>query len=125
METGSPVDVSEVVLRLQAVGDGATTLELEHTAVVPDEVWAQFGPGAVGVGWDGGMLGLALHLGGGTVGDPIAWQSSEEGRTFNTRCSEAWGAANIASGADPEAAARAVANTTEFYAPAEPAAPAG
>ena len=80
-------------------------------------MWAQFGPGAVGVGWDGGVLGLSLHLGGGSVGDPIAWQLSTEGREFFARCSEAWGDANRAAGADPETAARGVANTTAFYAP--------
>ena len=40
----------------------ATVLQLEHVAVVPDEFWDQYGPGAVGVGWEGGFLGLALHL---------------------------------------------------------------
>jgi hypothetical protein len=29
---------------------------------VEDEFWVQFGPGAVGVGWDGDVLGLTLHL---------------------------------------------------------------
>ncbi len=81
-----------------------------------------FGPGAVGVGWDGGLLGLSLHLQGVSIGDPVAWQVSAEGRDFNTRCSEAWGAANEAAGADPAAAASAVANTTAFYAP-DPDAP--
>ena len=82
----------------------------------------EFGPGAVGVGWDGGFLGLSLHLRGGSVDDPIAWQLSAEGREF-ARSSEAWGAANEASGADPAVAATAVANTTAFYAP-DPEAPA-
>lgn len=122
-DTSDPASVSELEIRLAPAGDGATTLELAHTAVVPDEVWAMYGPGAVGVGWDGGVLGLALHLRGGTVGDPIAWQSSDEGREFNTRCSVAWGAANEAAGAEPAAAATAVANTTAFYAP-DPGAPA-
>jgi uncharacterized protein YndB with AHSA1/START domain len=111
-----PGEPSEIVLRLSEAGDDRTTFELEHTAVVPDEMWDQFGPGAVGVGWDGGFLGLALHLATGkTVDDPIAWQLSEEGREFNRRSSEAWGAANVAAGADPEAADRAVVNTTAFY----------
>jgi hypothetical protein len=57
------------------------------------------------------------------VGDPLAWQVSDEGREFYTRCSEAWGVANVAAGADPDAAASAVANTTMFYAP-DPGAPA-
>jgi uncharacterized protein YndB with AHSA1/START domain len=111
-------DASEVELRLSTVDGGATQFELEHTAVVPDEMWSEFGPGAVGVGWEGGLLGLALHLRGGLgVGDPIAWQMSEEGREFARRGSEAWGVANQAAGADPEVAARGVANTTAFYAP--------
>jgi uncharacterized protein YndB with AHSA1/START domain len=109
-------DVSEVELRLSRV-DGMTRFELAHTAVVPDDRWAEFGPGAVGVGWDGGLLGLTLHLRGGSVDDPLAWQMSAEGRAFFTRSSEAWGEANRAAGADAEAAARAVASTTAFYAP--------
>ena len=116
-EVSSPADVSELEVRLTSAGEEATTLMLEHTAIVPDEMWAQFGPGAVGVGWDGGLLGLTLHLRGGSVEDPIAWQMSAEGREFSTRSSVAWGAANEAAGADPAAAASAVANTTEFYAP--------
>ena len=109
--------VSEVEVRLAASGDEATVFELEHTAAVPEEMWEQYGPGAVGVGWEGGLLGLALHLRGESLEDPQAWQLSAEGREFATRSSEAWGAANLAAGADPEAAARGVANTTTFYAP--------
>jgi uncharacterized protein YndB with AHSA1/START domain len=108
---------SKVDLRLAPAGADSTILELEHTAVVPDEMWAQFGPGAVGVGWEGGLMGLSLHLHGGSIADPMAWQVSDEGRAYYGRSSEAWGAANIAAGADPEAAATAVVNTTAFYAP--------
>jgi uncharacterized protein YndB with AHSA1/START domain len=116
-EVTSDDDISEVEVRLSALDGGATLLELEHTAVVPEDRWAEYGPGAVGVGWDMGLLGLTLHLQGGSVGDPLAWQVSAEGREFATRSSEAWGAANQAAGADPAAAAKAVANTTAFYAP--------
>jgi len=108
---------SEVVVRLTPVGDGSTTVELEHIAIVPDEFWDQFGPGAVGVGWDGAVLGFSLHMRGGSVDDPIAWQLSSEGREFFAQSSAAWGAAYEASGADPDAVAKAVANTTAFYAP--------
>jgi uncharacterized protein YndB with AHSA1/START domain len=121
-EPASPADVSELEIRLSPAGEGTTTLELEHAAIVPDDRWAEYGPGAVGVGWDMGLLGLTLHLRGGSVGDPIAWQMSEEGRAYATRSSQAWGVANEAAGADPAAAAKAVANTTAFYAP-EPEAP--
>ena len=113
----SDADISEVELRLSRAGDNRTRFVLEHTAVVPEEFWAMYGPGAVGVGWEGGLLGLELHLRGGSVGDPQAWQVSDEGREFNTRSSEAWGEAYRAYGADEEAVATAVANSTAFYAP--------
>ena len=113
----APAGSSEVEVRLAADGDEATTLELEHTAIVPDEMWSEFGPGAVGVGWEGGFLGLALHLTGGSVDDPVAWQLSDEGREFNTRSSEAWGEASRVAGADADTVAHNVASTTAFYAP--------
>jgi uncharacterized protein YndB with AHSA1/START domain len=114
-ENLSAADISEVEIRLAAVGDDVTRFVLEHTAIVPEDRWAQFGPGAVGVGWEGGLLGLELHLRGGSVDDPIAWQLSDEGRSFNTRASQAWGEANLAAGADPAVAAEGVTNTTAFY----------
>jgi uncharacterized protein YndB with AHSA1/START domain len=124
---GDPTDpaaASDVEVRLATAGEG-TTLELEHTAIVPDEMWTEFGPGAVGVGWDMAMLGLALHLqtGGKAVDDAEAWQLSAEGRDFSARSSAGWGAANEAAGADPAVVARNVANTSRFYAP-DPEAPA-
>lgn len=107
---------SELEVRLSAAGDEATTFEMEHVAVVPDEMWSEYGPGAVGVGWDQGLLGLGLYLRtGATVGDPIAWQLSDEGRAFATRSSEAWGAASEAAGTPPDVAAKGVANTITFY----------
>jgi uncharacterized protein YndB with AHSA1/START domain len=121
-EMGDPAAASELEVRLTAAGEASTTLDLEHTAIVPDELWAEYGPGAVGVGWDQGLLGLSLHLRGGSVGESMTWQLSDEGRAFATRSSAAWGAANQAAGATPEAAAKAVANTTVFYAP-DPEAP--
>jgi uncharacterized protein YndB with AHSA1/START domain len=123
-EAATEADVSELEVRLSAGDGGTTRFELEHTAVVPDERWAEYGPGAVGVGWDGGLLGLALHLRTGAgVDDPVAWQMSAEGREFATRSIEAWGEANRAAGADPAAVARSVANTTAFYAPDPEAVP--
>jgi uncharacterized protein YndB with AHSA1/START domain len=116
-DTSDPASVSEVEVRLEPVTEETTTLELVHTAVVPDEMWDQFGPGAVGVGWDGGLLGLSLHLRGGemTAEERDAWPFSDEGREFYRRTSEAWGEANRAAGADPETVDRNVANTTAFY----------
>jgi uncharacterized protein YndB with AHSA1/START domain len=50
-EPPGPEDSSLVEVRLESTPDGGTKLVLEHTAVVPPDMWDQFGPGAVGVGW--------------------------------------------------------------------------
>ncbi|MFE2416555.1 SRPBCC family protein [Streptomyces hokutonensis] len=106
-------EVSWIELRLTPEGDGAR-FELEHIAHVDDTKWAEFGPGAVGVGWDSILLGLGGNLSGASPVKPedaMAWMASEEGRRFVTLSSEAWYAANVASGED-EAAARASADRT-------------
>ncbi|WP_433797699.1 SRPBCC family protein [Actinoplanes sp. CA-252034] len=54
--------VSWVEVRLVPEGDGRTRFELEHVAHVADEHWEQYGPGAVGLGWEGAFWGLANHL---------------------------------------------------------------
>jgi uncharacterized protein YndB with AHSA1/START domain len=110
--------VSWLTLHLSAKGRGAE-LRLEHTAHVPPEMWDQFGPGAVGVGWDGGLLGLERYLadaaGFGGPAEGMAWAMSDEGKAFNRACSDAWCAASIASGTDPAAARAAADRTTAFY----------
>ena len=123
-ENITPEQISEVEVRLTALDPGTTRLRMEHAAVSPPEMWDQFGPGAVGVGWDQGLLGLSLYLRtGATVDDPVAWQLSDEGIDYATRSSKAWGAANLAAGADPEVVERNVANTTAFYTTVPEAAP--
>jgi uncharacterized protein YndB with AHSA1/START domain len=115
-ENITPEQISEVDVRLTSLGEGQTRLQMEHAAVSPPEMWDQFGPGAVGVGWDQGLLGLSLYLKTGkTVEDPVAWQLSPEGIDYATRSSRAWGAANLASGADAAVVERNVAATTAFY----------
>jgi uncharacterized protein YndB with AHSA1/START domain len=119
-DASDPASTSEVEVRLTAVDDDSTVFELLHTAVVPDELWSQFGPGAVGVGWDMGLLGLSMHLGGGddavaTPEQKMEWQLSSEGIEFATRSSEAWGAASRAAGLPDDLVAQNVAATTAFY----------
>lgn len=111
-ETG-PNDVSEVEVRLEPDGDG-TRLTLEHAAVVPAEMWDQFGPGAVGVGWDLGLLGLDRHLHG-EIFDPVAWGEEPEARRAAGAAADGWGAASAADGESPEVVARQVAGSREFY----------
>ena len=118
-------EISWIEIRLTPEADGRTRFALEHIAHVNDEMWAQFGPGAVGVGWDGGLLGLTLHL---TAGAELpdraaaeAWQRSDDGRQFFTLSSERWAEASIAAGTDADEARAAAARTTDFYT-GEPAA---
>lgn len=111
-------DTSWVELRLTDEGYGRTLFQLHHIAHVDDERWTQFGPGAVGVGWDGGLLGLALYLLlGDAVSDPMAFALSDEGRAFLRRSAAEWGAAHAAAGVDAEVADAAAARTSAFYAP--------
>ena len=102
---------------LKSAGDDKTEVELRHTAVVPDEMWNEYGPGSVGVGWEGGVLGMALHLAGqeAAIQDRENWPFTAEGREFMRRSAEAWGEAHRRAGADEVTIARTVANTIAFY----------
>jgi uncharacterized protein YndB with AHSA1/START domain len=55
-------EVSWLEVTLEPTPDGRAHLQLEHVAPLSDERWDEFGPGAVGVGWDMGLVGLASHL---------------------------------------------------------------
>lgn len=116
-------EVTWIEVRVTAEPDGSTRLVLEHIAHVGGQRWAEFGPGAVGVGWDMGLLGLATHLSTGAAVNPqevAAWMASAGGRQFMTASSERWCEADIAAGAD-EAGARAAADrTTAAYTGAGP-----
>jgi uncharacterized protein YndB with AHSA1/START domain len=116
-------NVSWIELRLSAESDGRTRLELEHIAPDDGDHWSQFGPGAVGVGWEMALMGLARHLRSRLTVDPeeaAAWAASQEGQTFVATCSERWGEASIAAGAQPDAARAAAQRTTTFYVGAGP-----
>lgn len=114
--------VTWLTVRLTAEGQG-TRLELEHvarTADVPAEMTEIFGPGATGVGWDGGLLGLARHLSGsGEAGmDPEtlnAWAASDEGRSFYRGAADAWAHAAIANGVESTKAQAQADATFGFY----------
>jgi uncharacterized protein YndB with AHSA1/START domain len=104
-------EVSWVVATLS--GDGTeSALRVEHVAHVDAQRWEEYGPGAVGIGWDSMLLGLTLHLESGSGMDrdaAAAWVASEDGRAFMRGSGEAWCRAQVAAGED-EAAARAAAD---------------
>ena len=111
--------VSWIELRILDAGDGSARLELDHIASRDDdEFWAQYGPSAVGMGWDGALLGLAIHTSTGEAIDPSfgpQWTVSEEGRRFTRESGAAWCAADIAGGTDPGQARAASARCIAAY----------
>lgn len=109
-------DVSWVELRFSGDGTGSAGLALTHTAHV-SEHWSEYGPGAVGVGWDLGLLGLAIHLAQPTEPKPdeASFAASPDGKAFITASSELWGQAAVAVGTDPDVAYKAARRTTAFY----------
>jgi uncharacterized protein YndB with AHSA1/START domain len=120
-ELGGESSSIEVLLAEQP--DGRTRLELKHVSHVTDEMWAQFGPGAVGVGWDLALSGLAQHLSGGEPVDPsqvAAWMASDDARQFMTGSSDQWCQASIAAGTPATEAQAAAERTTAFYTGAGP-----
>ena len=109
-------DLSWVEVRFSDNGTGRARLTLTHTAHL-SEHWGEYGPGAVGVGWELGLLGLALHLTQPNEPKPeeAAFATSRDGKAFITGSSEGWGQAAIAVGTDSDAARAAAKRTTMFY----------
>jgi uncharacterized protein YndB with AHSA1/START domain len=96
---------SVLELDLAPAGE-ATELVLRQT-VPDDDHWATYGPGAVGVGWDLALIGLASHLAGADPdrGAPPPVEAMRESAA-------AWGEAHDAPGA-----AEMAARTSAAYAP--------
>lgn len=124
-------DVSWVTVELTPEPDGlGTRLELRQLACGPEDMWDQFGPGAVGVGWELGMMGLDRHLSadpGDTAGDQsvdpaeaVAWMASDEGHAFVAQVSDGWCTASIQAGTALESAIAAAERTTAAYTAGEP-----
>jgi uncharacterized protein YndB with AHSA1/START domain len=103
-------DVSWIEVNVSSEGSDRSRLELAHVMHINDH-WREFGPGATGVGWDGALVGLAIHLSTGAAVEREAgakWMASDDGKRFMKLASERWHDANVAGGEDP-AAARASA----------------
>ncbi|MCY3877877.1 MAG: SRPBCC domain-containing protein [Rhodobacteraceae bacterium] len=109
-------DLSWVEARMGNDGAGRSRLAVTHTTPVSDH-WHKFGPGAVGVGWEMGLLGMELHL---TRPDEprldgATFHTTRDGKALITGSSAAWGRAAEAAGADPDMARSAAQRTAAFY----------
>lgn len=93
---------------------GGTRLELRHIAHI-DAYWTEYGPGAGGVGWDLGLLGLARHLAEPAAAVPLeaepGWLESQAASDFIRGASAGWAEAAIADG-EAEDSARAAGERT-------------
>jgi uncharacterized protein YndB with AHSA1/START domain len=109
--------VSWVEVQLISTKLEETTLELTHIAIVDEAFWPTYGPGAVGVGWDLGLFGLAQHINHPNVERPpeaaASWAISPEALEFYRIASAAWGKAAAADGMVN--AMEAAENTRKFY----------
>ena len=109
-------DVSWVEVRLSDDGSGLARLTLTHTSRL-SEHWDEYGPGAVGVGWEMGLMGLALHLAHPAEPKPdeVEFATSPDGRALIVGSSGGWAQAAVAAGTDPDVAHAAASRTTAFY----------
>lgn len=108
--------ISWVEVLVEPAGGDEARLTLVHTCPVDDH-WEKFGPGAVGVGWDLGLLGLYHHLGpdGDQRFDEESLAATTAGKNFVHGCAEGWGKAAIRGGENPAKAKEAARKTAAFY----------
>ena len=110
-----------LLVSLEAIEQNNTQLRLEHIARDDEELrtfWAQFGPGALGVGWDISLDGLVQYLATGEAPDSADenwWTGTEAGKTSIRASSKGWVEAAIAFGEPKEAAETAGQTTYNFY----------
>ena len=110
-------EVSWIEVSVAPADDGAT-LRLVHTASTENDHWEQYGPGAVGVGWDGLLHGLGLHLASGEPLDPevaAEWPTSAEGQAFTRGSGDQWRHADVAAGTPTADAERRAAGTVAAF----------
>ena len=109
-------DVSWVKVSVSEDGGDRAQITLTHTAY-HSEHWDVYGPGATGVGWELGLVGLALHIAqpDDPMPDEAEFATSPEGRAFIKGSSDGWGRAATASGTESATARAAADRTTAFY----------
>lgn len=103
------------------VSEGEALLTLEHEIPTDEKSeahWAEYGPGATGVGWDMAFLGLDAHLSG--DGQPLleagmVWATSVQGKATLRTWADTWGKAHVRAGAPERIAQDMAERTARFY----------
>lgn len=116
-EFGGHTSWVEVRFSSESAHRSSFTLTHMLPLIEDDEHWEEYGPGATGMGWELGLIGLALHLqSDGEVGfNETTFGASADGRAYISRSSEEWGRAHIAAGEDSDRAVAAAKRTAAFY----------
>ena len=102
-----------LTVTVEPEGADRARLTLEHSGSLDASLWDQFGPGAVGIGWDLTLIGLAHHLATGSdaPAESTGWLGTDSGQEFLRDSSRRWADASIAAGT-PEADARSAQERT-------------
>jgi hypothetical protein len=80
--------------------------------------WAQYGPGATGVGWELAFIGLDVHLSGdgqSSLDVGAAWAEGAQGKGTLRAWAEEWGKAHVNAGEPAETANDMADRTAAFY----------
>lgn len=109
-------DISWMKVSISEDGGGRARITLTHTAYHLEH-WNVYGPGATGVGWELGLVGLDIYLSNPhePMPDETEFATSPEGRSFIAGSSDGWGRAAAASGTESATARAAADRTTAFY----------
>ena len=117
-------DVSWVEVDVADAGARRARLMLTHVFHHSPH-YAEYGPGATGIGWELGLMGLAIHLEHPEepMFDEAELVASPEGKAFISGSSNGWAQAAIENGENADAARAAAERSAAFYGgePAEPA----
>ena len=108
--------VSWLEVRLEKVSTTSTRFELSHTLILTEH-WDEYGPGALGVGWEMGLLGMEMHITkpNEPKADERTFHTTPEGKALHIGSSEGWYRAAVEAGTDPDIARTAANHTTTFY----------
>lgn len=108
-------NVSWVKVELREVTKSQTALLLEHLSLAEGEHWESYGPGALGIGWECGLLGLASYIRTKQPVDQDKFFASSEYRELVLYSSKSWGEAAIGAGYDQDKSIAAAKKTEKFY----------
>ncbi|WP_069159889.1 SRPBCC family protein [Nocardia altamirensis] len=110
-------ETSRIEVRLTAESPERTRMTLTHSGEIDSARWSEFGPGAMGVGWELGFAGLGHYqsTGASTPLEASEWLHTADAKRFITESSRRWAEQARAAGMPDDAAQAAHERTAAFY----------